>query len=272
MERTKYLKQSTKTNSNLSKISLSEMNEELTSTEQANLLSLQSDIQVRIFNIKNDMYEIGKDLYEAKKILPYGYFIPWIKETFNNEIAYNTARMYMKIYTIFKDHPRSVKYIPSKYLLMITSGKFPSEIVKTLNQNPESIDKYMLEEINEIYTTFKEGKIGESSFIKLAQKQISVGIDLWKGSATHRINTNTRKSFYFGGKDILTRLKSLISIAREMTGIYPPDLKSKEHIEFIKNIDNTILELEKLKVESEGRTGFFRQISTEIGNKYISNV
>jgi hypothetical protein len=269
MKRTRFPQ---KTKNAIQKIPPDEMMEDLNNGEKARMIAIQTEIQIRLINIKKDIYQIGKQLFEAKTTLPHGMFTPWIDHFFGKELPYSTANFYMKVYNVFKDHPKTIQYIPSQYLLMITSSKFPNEIVKLMNENPEKINKQGLEQINEVYELYKDGSIGSNKFLKLAEKQIELGLDIWKGRAEHRLNANMRLSFEWGAGDILKRIQALRHKARDLAGLYPHDPDSPEHKKLISDIDITIKELEELKIDLEDTRGFFKRISTENGTKHISNL
>ncbi|MFY9151098.1 MAG: hypothetical protein WAO52_03720 [Prolixibacteraceae bacterium] len=122
------------------------------SNNKSKLITIETEIQTRICNIKNDIYEIGRLLYDAKKLMLHGFYEAWIKKTFNDDLPYSTAYFYMRVYKVFRDNPKTVKYIPTKYLLMVTSKEFPEEIIKVLDEHPENIDKDKLDSIKENYS------------------------------------------------------------------------------------------------------------------------
>ncbi|MBN1181796.1 MAG: hypothetical protein JXB49_05870 [Bacteroidales bacterium] len=233
--------------SEVEKLTISEITEHLTESEKAKLLADQSEVQLRLFNIKRDIYFIGRILYEDKQLLQHGMFIKWIELTFDNELPYSTAHFYMRVYKVFKDKPETVQYIPTKYLLIVTSNDFPAEIIKLLNDHKDKIDKVALQQINELYDLFKNGSIGGGQFLRLAEKQIKFGADIWKGQATHRLNANMRLSLCFGAGNILRRINSLIKQARDMANIYPYDPENTEHKKLLRTIEHTIKGLQDLK-------------------------
>jgi len=269
MKRTKL---PAKANEEITKFTIEEITEQLTNTEKAKLLEAQTEIVSRLINQKKDAYYIGKLLHETKTILTHGKFISWIKLTFNDELPYPTAYFYMRIYEVFKDNPGTIQFIPSRYLLMVTSQKFPSEIVKLLNEHPDKINKSGLAHINEAFSELKSGKIGGSQFLKIAENQIKLGLDIWKGRSKHRLNANMRRSLNWGIKDILHRIDNLNKTASEMGGVFPPDPNDPEHKKVIEVIKNTIRGLHDLKRELEGRDGFYRNISTEDGDEMVPNL
>lgn len=269
MKRTKL---PVKAKGDLTKFTIEEITEELTNTEKARLLETQTEIMSRLINQKKDAYYIGKLLHETKTVLTHGKFIPWIKLTFNEELPYPTAYFYMRIYEVFKDNPGTIQYIPSRFLLMVTSQKFPTEIVKLLNEHPDKINKAGLAHINDAFSELKSGRIGGSQFLKIAENQIKLGLDIWKGKSKHRLNANMRRSLNWGIKDILHRIDSLKKTASDMGGVFPPDPNDPEHKKAIEVIKNTIRGLFDLKKELEGRNGFYRNISTEDGDEIVPNL
>lgn len=261
-----------KAKSEVQKYTLDEITENLSNTEKARLIENQTEIISRLINQKKDAYCIGEILHDTKKIIPHGKFLPWIKLTFHDELPYPTAYFYMRVYEVFKDSPGTIQYIPSKYLLMVTSREFPSEIVKLLNENPEKVDKTGLVQINEAFNELKNGKIGGSQFIKLAEKQIKFGLDIWKGRSKHRLNANMRTSLNLGITDILKRIDSMRKIASNMGGVFPADPNDPEHKKVIKVIKNTIIGLHELKKELEGSEGLWKNKSTEDGDEMVPNL
>ena len=269
MERTKFpatIKSDTKV------YTFDEITEGLSNTDKRLVLENETDITVRLINIKKDVYQIGKRLHENKQILPYGMYIPWIELTFGNDLPPSTAYLYRRIYEVFKDHESTVPFIPSPFLLMVTTKKFPAEVVKLLNENPKNITKNALQNVNEVYSLFKDGTIGGSQFIKLSEKQLKLGIDIMKGRSTHRLNANMRHSFELGAGDILKRINEVRKIAREMASGFPYDPNSQEHKKLIKTIDDSVDGLKELKMDIESSRALFKSISTKNGNKYIDNL
>ena len=266
MERTRFPE---KHKGNIKRITLDEIIEFLTDSEKTKLLKSQTELHGEIINVKRSIYHMGELLYGAKQILSHGKFIPWIKLTFGEDLPYSTAYFYMNVYERFKDDPKAIQFIPTKYLLMITQKEFPEEVLKTLKENHNKINKQGLQQIKEVYTEFKSGTIDNSQMLKLSDDIVKLGIDIWKGKTKHQLNTNMRKPLYYGVGNVLKRLDSWIDTARETAGLFPYDPNSVEHIEFIKNVDKTIEGLQRLKLESEGGKGFFKQISTPSGDEYV---
>jgi hypothetical protein len=267
MKRTKFPQMPTKQENSHN---IGEILENLTNTENSRLLAIQTDIQSRLINIKKDSYRIGKLLTEAKQILPHGSFRTWIRHYFNEDLPYSTAKFYMDIYKTFEKEPNMIKCIPSKYLQMLVQNKFPDQVLKIIKENPEKFDRPALQQTNEVYQLFKEGKIGKSQFMILAEKQVKLGKETAYNREEHRINTNMRESFYRGGGDILKRIRELIKTARDMAGLFPYDPNSKEHEKLMKLIDEIVNELQVLKTELIGGRGFIKAITTkEYGAHFV---
>jgi hypothetical protein len=258
-----------KNNADIEKISIDEMIDDLTNTEKANLLRIQTEVQTRLINVKTDIYHIGKLLYEAKQILPHGKFTAWIRHFFENDLPYSTAAFYMRVYDVFKEKPSTIQYIPTQYLLMITQKQFPEEIIKLLSEHPDKIHPAQLQQINEAYNSLKNGSIGGSQLIQIAREQINIGLQIARGHTEHRINANMRLSFEWGAGDILKRIQALRKTARNLASVYPHDPDSREHKKLIAEIHKTIEELKGLEIDLEGDRGLFKKISTKDGNKYI---
>ena len=239
---------------------------ELTATEKAKLLTIHTDVTARLTNMKRDSFHIGELLHKAKKILPHGKFIPWIKCFFANNLPYSTAFLYMRVYQVFQDRPESVDYFPSKCLLIMTQKDFPVKVLNYIKENADKFDKSALKHVGEVYKLWKKGKIGGSKFLRLAKEQIKIGVDIARKSTRHRINTITRMSFELGARDILERIRGLIEMALKMAGVHPPDPTSQGHRQLIEDIDKTVEALLKFKSVVEGRDKMFRVESTESGD------
>jgi hypothetical protein len=254
------------------KYTLTEIMEGLSTSEKASLLDIQTGVQCRMFNIKRDIYGIGEFLYKAKQILPHGKFIPWVVLAFNHELPYSTGNLYMRVYELFKGNVKAVQYIPTKYLLMLTSKEFPGVIVNVLKDHPEKIDRQGLQQMQDIYNQFRSGEMDSDQFLRLAEKQVKLGVDILKSEAKHRINANMRHSLEYAVGDTLKRIKKLKEITKKMERVFPPDPESSEHKKLINDIADTIKELQDLKSELEGGWGLFKTISTTEGDKLISNL
>lgn len=255
------------------KVSLNDfLNEnDLTATQKTTLLRVHTNVTTKLINVKLNCFEIGEELFDAKKILAHGQFMLYIKYFFANDLPYSTAYFYMRVYEVFQDTPQLVKYIPTTHLLMMSHKDFPKELLNDLKKYCERIDNKDLKHVKELYSMYKKGRIRRNQFVQLAKEQMKIGMAIASKSTQHRINSITRMSYELGAGDILKRIRELRQTAREMAGLYPYDPTSEGHKNLMEDIDKTIEELQKLKADLEGGDKFWRTVSTENGEKQISN-
>lgn len=248
----------------------------LVRSEKFKLTKIEREIQTRTIEIKKNAYEIGQFLCKAKAILPHGSFDTWREQTFGDDLPYSTAYHYRRIYLTFKDRPGAVSLIPTQYLLTLTQKQFPDEalqmIKEKLDREPESIEKWQLDEVTEFFDFMKKGTIGGNAFLKQVEKIIRDGhrlADDKMNQSKHRMNKNARRTLYFGLGDMLKKLEAAVNNAREMAGLFPFDPDDPEHKKVIKKIEKAIEKLQKLEIELEGGDGFLAPVSTENGEKYL---
>jgi hypothetical protein len=241
---------------------------ELPENEKLRILKIQTEIETTLFNLKRDVFNMGKLLVEAKQIVPHGRFGQWIDHFFKGDLPYSTAYLYMKIYERFKNRPKIVQYIPSTILLNMTQKTFPDEVIAVIEERAEKFSSEDAKEINNLYKLFKTGTIGCNGFVSLARKQIDIGIDVWKGRTEHRINGNMRLSLEFGAGDLMKRIKDVCEIAHDMDGIYPHNPDSEEHKELMKQIKEAIIGLHSLRKTIISKGQLFQPITTNNGVQY----
>ncbi len=131
------------------------------------VLRIETAIWKKLGGIKKNVYEIGRLLSEAKKIMTHGQYEPWIKDAFGDELPLSTASLYKQIYDRFKDRPDIVLKVPVTYLLEamkdLPSGTI-EEIEKALQEKIEkqaakhakqSIEKQYALELRRVVEGFK---------------------------------------------------------------------------------------------------------------------
>lgn len=246
--------------------------QQLTASEKTKLLKMHTDVTEWLINIKQYCYFIGEHLFNSKKILGHGKFQPYIKVFYANDLPYSTAYFYMRVYEVFKETPELVKRIPTTHLLMMSHKDFPKELLDDLKKYCKQIDNKDLKQVSDLYNLWKKGRIGSNKFIQLAKEQIQIGIDFAHKSSRHRFNSIRRLSFEFGAMDIMQRIQELVAMACKEAGLFPPDPTSPQHKEIIKDADKIIEGVQRFKAVLEGRDKMFREVSTENGDKYISNI
>ena len=250
--------------------------EDLGRSEKIKLTKIEREIQNKTIEIKTQAFEIGKLLCQAKRIISHGCFQDWIKQTFADDLPYSTAYFYMRIYQTFKKQPGVVPLIPTQYLTTLTQKKFPKEalqiIKEKLDKQPDSIEKWQLDEVKEFYDLMKKGTVGGNAFLRQVKQIIKDGQNLVNdkmNKTKHRMNRNARRTLYFGLGDILKSLDSAIEQAQQMAGLFPFDPNDPVHQQIIKHIEQTRERLTKLQIELEGGAGFMKPVSTTNGDSYI---
>ncbi len=92
-----------------------------------NQLSLMVDeVNLRVQNIKRELYEIGRVLTEAKIIIGYGGFQDWIESNF--DFSYQTANNFMHVYEHCLRRPQLIEYFKPSLLYILTAPKFQENI------------------------------------------------------------------------------------------------------------------------------------------------
>jgi|SRR5690625_5064743 len=249
---------------------------DLKRSEKIKLTKIERDVQNLVIEQKKTTYEIGKLLHHAKRIVPHGCFQDWIKQTFADDLPYSTAYFYMRVYETFENQPGMVSRVPSQYLLTLTQKKFPEQalqiIKEKLDNQPDSIEKWQMDEIKEFFGLMKKGTVGGNAFLKQVREIIKDGQALQEDKmnrAKHRMNRNARRSLYFGLGDILNRLDAAVEQARQMAGLFPFDPEDPEHRQVITKIDRIVEKLQKLEKQLQGGEGLLKPVSTENGEQYL---
>jgi hypothetical protein len=268
----KRTKQPEKHNEEEKQYSNDEIFQDIPDNERVKVLRNTTLIQKEIINLKRSAYNLGQLLNANKKLIPHGMFQSWINNTFGDNLPYNTASFYMRIYDVFKDYPSTVDMVPMKYLLIVTSKRFPKELVQTLNEHPDKISKELLEEVTNNYDLFKEGTMEGDLFLKVSKEQIKLGIDIWKKRGKHLVNSSMRQSLEFGAGNLLAKINSLRRIARDMAHTFPPDIESPRHKKLISDIVKTRDGLQGLINDLTGSGGFFIYTSTPDGDQLMPKV
>jgi hypothetical protein len=121
------------------------------------LVSIQEELQIRSQAFKYQIYEIGRLLCDAKRILPHGEFKPWIKDNF--DFCYKTASNFMKVYRVCIGHPEVVKYFNQSCLYVIARPDFPSDLREALFNGVKGPVDIKEKDLVRIALDYKNGKI-----------------------------------------------------------------------------------------------------------------
>jgi len=119
--------------------------------------SIKEELKARSQGFKFQIYEMGKLLCEAKKILPHGKFKPWIKENF--EFDYRTAYNSMKVYRVCIGHPEVVKYFNPSCLYILSSPNFPTDLRQALFDGANGKVDIKEKDVVQLALDYKNGKI-----------------------------------------------------------------------------------------------------------------
>ena len=81
------------------------------------LIDIADRIRVRLRRTAEDIIEIGRDLLEAKRLLPHGQFLPWIEQSF--EMSEDSAARFMAVAARFGNQiPQLAEFAPSVLYLL----------------------------------------------------------------------------------------------------------------------------------------------------------
>lgn len=245
------------------------------------ILRIQSQIEERLIQIKVNIYEVGKLLSRAKNVLNHGGFQRWIEETFGDELPYPTAACWKAIYEVFENNPKTVRLIPTNFLIKMKQKSFPEEILNLANENPEAFKEADLNALSRAYEKFKrvckefkEDDVGLEDFVKLAREQIKIGMAILNGDAHRRHAKRAGRTLIYGFHDLRSYIKKVRKYSFEIRRFFVFPSKGyafdeiKDHNlkvyaaddvlneDLIKEVDKCISELEKLKKDISGRGKF----------------
>jgi DUF3102 family protein len=119
--------------------------------------SIKEELKIRSQGFKFQIYEMGKLLWEAKKILPHGKFIAWINENF--EFCYRTAFNFIKVYRVCMGHPEVVKYFNPSCLYVISKPDFPQDLRAALFNGVKGPVDIKEKDLVQLALNYKNGKL-----------------------------------------------------------------------------------------------------------------
>lgn len=263
--------------------------EELNPEEKKELQQIEKNVESCVIEIKRKKYEIGKMLDKAKDILPHGSFKTWQEQTFGEALSYSTGHFYMRCYRSFKDNPKALDIIPSKYLHKLTENDFPVDTRKHLAENmpKKGFSKDNWDAIVAFYDHYKDcDAIDEEGFLWLVKRTINDKKDRLKSPESEadkhwrKFNSATemREKMYIKVHNSLKRLERLIKKANKGAWRYPFNPNDKLHQSVHKRIDGNIEKLEgltkklkRLKKVINGGEGLIRPTISQDGMNYLSN-
>jgi Protein of unknown function (DUF3102) len=130
----------------------------LTDDKRGEYLDLiKEELKVRSQGFKYQIYEMGKLLCEAKKILPHGQFQPWLDNNF--EFGYRTAYNFMKVYRACIGHPEVVKYFNPSCLYVLSKPNFPKDLRDALFDGAKGPVDIKEKDLVQIAMKYRNGQI-----------------------------------------------------------------------------------------------------------------
>jgi hypothetical protein len=121
------------------------------------LASILNKLRIRGMALKYQIYEIGRLLCDAKRVLSHGEFKPWIVEHFDH--SYRTAKNCMNVYMVCLGQPEIVQYFNPSCLYIICSPKFPPDLKTALFENVTGPVDLNRKELVETALKFRNGEI-----------------------------------------------------------------------------------------------------------------
>jgi Protein of unknown function (DUF3102) len=120
------------------------------------------EIRTRVGSTKQQIFEIGRLLTQAKGIVGHGKFKKWIKKQ-KFDFSYQTANNFMNVYHYCLENPAIVLSIRASVLYKIASPKFPKDLRDHLFKYGNVLENISVEEAKDICQRFKDGEIGLDS-------------------------------------------------------------------------------------------------------------
>ena len=140
--------------------------------------SLAEELKDRSRALKHQLFEIGRLIYEAKKILPHGEFKKWINLNFQH--GYKTSYNCMRVYIACLGNPSIVEFFNPSCLYIIAKPSFPEDLREALFEGIKGPVDVSVKELIEVTQKYKNGEISlESEEIQnllIAQQNFSI----WK--------------------------------------------------------------------------------------------
>jgi hypothetical protein len=236
---------------------------------QSRILKIEHQIQAELVTIKTSVYNIGKLLSAAKELVPNGEFQRWITETFGDELPYSTAACYKSIYERFQGCPEFVNRLPMTFLIQSKQETFPEDIIDILKQNTEAAKQVDLNKIIDAYRDFKGKKVSFDEFMKMAKKEIELGLAIVTGKVRAQHSRRAKRLHKIGIRDLHEGIKKMRHYSAELRKCFSPvflpntdtvtDALLRECLEddLITDIDKAIAELQALRKAMAEIQGLF---------------
>lgn len=208
--------------------------------QQARTDSIAREIHLRIGSIKKNIFEVGKLLVDAKKILGKGKFSDWVKNEVG--VCQKTAINYMNIYKQCMGVPYLVEYFKPSVLYEICSPSFPEPLREELLNNAHGVHDYSRKEFLTVVAKFRKGEID----IKSDEVQ-----NLLCKQKNQEFNDRYKAELYATKKDIEKRFETIKKLNNLSSDSYL--LLKKKNDDFKKIYDSIEEMFENLVSSVDGK-------------------
>jgi hypothetical protein len=120
--------------------------------------SIREELSLRGKALKYQLYEIGRLLWEVKRLIPHGEFKPWVEEYF--EHSYRTALNCTRVYRACMGRPELVEYFQPSCLYIIAAPNFPPDLREALLKNAKGPVDVSKAKLVEVTLKYKRDEIG----------------------------------------------------------------------------------------------------------------
>jgi hypothetical protein len=223
---------------------------------QKQLLAIQLEFEHWTLVGNRAIFERGRLLDKAKNILPHGAFRPWIKQTFRSSLPYSTAASYHRIFKMFENRTEMVERLPLHLIQQMSQERFPGELLKLIQDNPETFDEQAARQVCEAYQAHKKGAIKYREFEALTKSLIDLGVQKLEGENLARKSVLAKRTIGVGIYSLKLTIRRMRSQTKKILDLFPQAWESEAKKEAlrelcekdnIKQIDDAIQELEALK-------------------------
>lgn len=121
------------------------------------LSSIREELNCRAKAFRFQIYEIGRLLYQVKKMVPHGEFKPWVETNF--ELGYRTAHNCMRVYIACMGHPEVVEYFNASCLYLISKPGFPEDLRDALFDGATGPVDVQKKDLVELSMKYRKGEV-----------------------------------------------------------------------------------------------------------------
>jgi hypothetical protein len=119
-----------------------------------------------------DNFIIGKELTRIKAIVGHGNYEQFREETWGDRLKRSKAWYCKSIYAKYKDHPELVRSAPTTFLVETINRGFPEEIINSVIEHLNELDKKDYANICREFQNVKKGQTTKDDFITRANSVV----------------------------------------------------------------------------------------------------